>query len=152
MTRTMQPTGLTERTVVDGIAELFGHGFWYFGIVVLLVSVVIPIGKLAGLAWLMLRVKYPRRRGLAFRTKLHRVIHEINRWSFADPFIVAVTAPLMAYQGIADVHAGPGALPFSRSATARRVQTAHGQATASQPNQNANNQNSRSRTTTAPGV
>ena len=28
-------------------------------------------------------------------------------------FIVALTMPIMAYPGIADVHAGPGALPFA---------------------------------------
>ncbi len=61
----------------------------------------------------MLRVKYPRMRGLVLRTRLHRIIDEINRWSFVDPFIVAMTAPLMVYPGIADVHAGPGALPFA---------------------------------------
>ena len=38
---------------------------------------------------------------------------EINRWSFVDPFIVALTAPLMAYPGIADVDTGAGALPFA---------------------------------------
>ena len=47
------------------------------------------------------------------RTKIYRLIKEINRWSFVDPFIVALTAPLMAYPGIADVHHRSGALPFA---------------------------------------
>ena len=51
--------------------------------------------------------------GLVLRTRLHRIIDEINHWSFVDPFIVAMTAPLMAYPSIANVHAGPGALPFA---------------------------------------
>ncbi len=113
MTQTMQPGGLVERNIIDGVTALFSRGFWYFGIVIFTASIAIPASKLLVLAWLMLRVKVPRMRGLVLRTRLHRIIDEINRWSFVDPFIVAMTAPLMVYPGIADVHAGPGALPFA---------------------------------------
>ena len=113
MTRTVRPDGLTERTILDGVHELFTKGFWYLGVIIFLASVAIPLLKLLGLTWLLLRVKYPATGGLRLRTKTHRVVHEINRWSFVDPFIVAMTAPMMAYADIADVHAGPGALAFS---------------------------------------
>jgi paraquat-inducible protein A len=112
MTRAVQPGGLVQMNVLDGIGELFRHGFWYLGVVLFTVSVAIPVVKLLVLGWLLLRVRYPRRRGLRLRTRIYRVIREINRWSFVDPFIVALTAPLMAYPGIADVHTGAGALPF----------------------------------------
>jgi paraquat-inducible protein A len=113
MTRAVQPGGLVQMNVLDGVAELFRHGFWYLGIVLFTVSVAIPVLKLLVLGWMMLRVKYPRAKGLVLRTKIYRFIREINRWSFADPFIVGLTAPLMAYPGIADVHTGAGALPFA---------------------------------------
>src|SRR3954452_3847194 len=113
MTRAVQPGGLVQMNVIDGVAELFRHGFWYLGIVLFTVSVAIPVLKLLVLGSIMLRVKYPRARGLVVRTKIYRLIQEINRWSFVDPFIVALTAPLMAYPDIADVHTGAGALPFA---------------------------------------
>jgi paraquat-inducible protein A len=113
MTRAVQPGGLVQMNVLDGVGELFRHGFWYLGIVLFTVSVAIPVLKLLILGWLLLRVRYPRPRGLKLRTKIYRAIREINRWSFVDPFIVALTAPLMAYPGIADVHTGAGALPFA---------------------------------------
>jgi paraquat-inducible protein A len=113
MTQAMQPGGLVERNIIDGVTELFKRGFWYFGIVIFTASIMVPASKLVVLGWLMLRVKYPRKRGLVLRTRLHSIVNEINRWSFVDPFIVAMTAPLMAYPGIADVHTGPGALPFA---------------------------------------
>jgi paraquat-inducible protein A len=113
MTRAVQPGGLVQMNVLDGVAELFRHGFWYLGIVLFTVSVAIPVLKLLVLGWMMLRVRYPRAKGLVLRTKIYRVIREINRWSFVDPFIVALTAPLMAYPGIADVRTGAGALPFA---------------------------------------
>jgi paraquat-inducible protein A len=113
MTRTIRPDGITERSVLDGVSELFEKGFWYLGVLIFTVSVAIPLSKLLALTWLVLRVRFPARRRLKLRTKAYRAIHEINRWSFVDPFIVALTAPMMAYAGIADVHAGPGALPFA---------------------------------------
>lgn len=113
MTRTVQPGGFVHRTILDGIHELFDKGFWYLGVILFTASIAIPFLKLAGLTWFVLRVKFPCRTGLVLRTKAHRIIHRINHWSFVDPFIVALTAPLMSYPGIADVHTGPGALPFS---------------------------------------
>ncbi len=69
--------------------------------------------KLLALIWMAASVRFPHRTGLRLRARTHRAIDEINRWSFVDPFIVAVTAPMMAYPGIASVHAGPGTLPFA---------------------------------------
>jgi paraquat-inducible protein A len=113
MTRTIRPDGVTERTVLDGVSELFEEGFWYLGVLIFIVSVAIPLLKLIALVWFALRLRYPASRRLRLRARVYRLVHEINRWSFVDPFIVAITAPLMAYAGIADVHAGPGALPFA---------------------------------------
>lgn len=113
MAETVQAGTLVERTIFDGVSALFNRGFWYFGIVIFTVSIAIPVMKLAGLVWMTLRVKFPRAKGLVLRTRVHRVIDEINRWSFTDPFIIALSAPLLSYPGLADVHAGPGALPFA---------------------------------------
>jgi paraquat-inducible protein A len=113
MIYTIQPGGLVERNVVDGVMELFAKGFWYFGVVLFTASIAIPVLKLVALVWLMFRVKHPRAKGLVLRTKIHRVLADINPWSFTDPFIVALTIPLLSYPGIADSHAGPGALPFA---------------------------------------
>lgn len=113
MTQTVRLGTVVERNILDGVSELFGRGFWYLGIVIFTASIAIPVAKLAGLLWFTLRIRHPRPEGLVVRTRTHRLIHEINRWSFTDPYIVALTAPLMAYPGIADVHAGPGVLPFA---------------------------------------
>lgn len=113
MTRTTQPTGNVDRNILDGVVELFSRGFWYLGVIVLAASVLIPLGKIVGLGWFIWRARRPRARGLVLRTKAHRAIDGINRFSFVDPYIVALTAPIMAYPGIAEVRAGPGALPFA---------------------------------------
>ena len=76
-------------------------------------SVGIPLIKLVVLFWLSLSVRFPHRRLLRFRTRLHRLVDEINPWSFLDPFIVALNASMLAYPGIADVRPAPGVLAFS---------------------------------------
>lgn len=113
MTQAVQPNGYVEHTVPDGVRQLFERGFWYLGVLVLVVSIGIPLVKVAALIWMTASVRFPHRTGLRLRVRMHRTIDEINRWSFVDPFIVAVTAPMMAYPGIASVHAGPGTLPFA---------------------------------------
>ncbi len=113
MVVSVQPNGVMERTILDGVAELFDRGFWYLGVLVFLVSVGIPAMKLVALTWLTLSVRFPHWRALRLRTRVHRFVDEINHWSFVDPFIVALNAAMMAYPGIVSVQAGAGALPFA---------------------------------------
>jgi paraquat-inducible protein A len=109
----VQPNGVIERTIMDGVEELFGRGFWYLGIIVFVVSVGIPLTKLAVLFWLSLSVRFPHTRLLWLRTRLHRVVDEINPWSFLDPYIVALNASMLAYPGVVGVRPAPGVLAFS---------------------------------------
>lgn len=113
MVISVQPNGVVERTIMDGVDELFGRGFWYLGIIVFVVSIGIPLTKLLVLFWLALSVRFPHRRLLRMRTRLHRIVDEINPWSFLDPFIVALNASMLAYPGIVDVRPAPGVLAFS---------------------------------------
>lgn len=113
MTISVQPNGVMEHTIFDGIWELLGRGYWYLGIIVLVLSVMIPIAKLLTLIWLAAGVRFPHRWGLRARTRLHRTVDEINHWSFIDPFIVALNAAMLSFPGVVSVSAGPGALAFS---------------------------------------
>ncbi len=81
--------------------------------IIFVVSIGIPIGKLCVLLWLTLSVRFPHRVGLLWRTWLHRVVDEINHWSFLDPFIVALNASMLAYPGVVSVEPAAGALAFS---------------------------------------
>jgi paraquat-inducible protein A len=113
MSYSIQPNGVKEHTILSGVRRLLDEGFWYLAVILFFASVMIPLLKLIGLSWLMMRVRQPTPRGLALRTRTYRVVHRIGRWSHTDPFIVALTAPLMSFAGIADVHVGRAALPFA---------------------------------------
>jgi len=113
MSYSIQPNGIEEHTILSGVRRLLDEGFWYLAVILFIASVMIPLLKLVGLSWLLVRVNRPAKRGLRWRTRLHRVIHRIGRWSHIDPFIVAMTAPLMSFAGVAEVHVGRAALPFA---------------------------------------
>lgn len=113
MSYTMQPDGIKEHTIIGGVSELMQAGYWELAAIIFTASILIPFMKLIGLSWLVMRVYHPSRRGLVLRTRVHRVIHRIGRWSNTDPFIVGLMAPLLSFPGIAEVHVGKAALPFA---------------------------------------
>lgn len=113
MSYTMQPGGVQQHTIIDGVEELAHAGFWELAVIIFIASIVIPMFKLVGLTWLLVSVHFPSSRYLVLRTRLHRIIHKIGRWSNTDPFIVALMTPLLSFSGFVEVHAGKGALPFA---------------------------------------
>jgi paraquat-inducible protein A len=107
-----QLTAVLEHTVVGTIQLLADHGYWQLAIVVLVAGVAIPIVVLAGLIWLLARVRFPNKEGLVRRTRVYRLIHRLVRWPMIIPFIAALAAPIVDFRGIDDIVAGPGATPL----------------------------------------
>jgi paraquat-inducible protein A len=107
-----QLTAVLEHTVMGTVQLLADRGYWQFGVVVLIAGVVIPITVLAGMIWLLLRVRFPSREGLVRRTRVYRILHRLVRWPMIIPFIAAIAAPIVDFRGIDDIVAGPGATPL----------------------------------------
>ena len=107
-----QLTGVLEHTVIGTVQLLADRGYWQIGVVVLIAGVAIPITVLAGLIWLLARVRYPDKEGLPARTRVYRVLHALVRWPMIIPFIAALAAPIVDYRGIDDIVSGPGATPL----------------------------------------
>jgi paraquat-inducible protein A len=107
-----QLTAVLEHTVIGTVQLLADRGYWQYGVVVLLAGVVIPVAVLIGMIWLLLRVRFPNRKGLVLRTNVYRVLHNLVRWPMIIPFIAALAAPIVDYRGIDDIVAGPGATPL----------------------------------------
>ena len=107
-----QLTAVLEHTIIGTVQLLADFGYWQFGVVVLLAGVVVPLTVLAGMAWLLLRVRFPSPRGLVIRTRVYRVLVRLVRWPMIIPFIAAIAAPIVDFRGIDDIVAGPGATPL----------------------------------------
>lgn len=88
-------------TVIGGILLLFQNGFWYFGIMITLVSVVFPLTKLVGLTWFLASLHRRSRRSLRRKTRLYRFVDEVGRWSTLDPFTVMIFTPMAQFGQLA---------------------------------------------------
>ena len=105
-------TGIIEHTVVGTVQLLADRGYWQLGVIVLVAGVAIPAVEILGMTWLLLRVRWPQKSGLVIRTRVYRILHRLVRWPMVIPFVAAIAAPIIDYQGIDDIVAGPGATPL----------------------------------------
>jgi paraquat-inducible protein A len=101
-----------EHTVLGTVQLLADYGYWQVGVVVLVAGIAVPLIVLAGLIWLLVRVRFPNKHGLVVRTRAYRVLHRLVRWPMIIPFVAALAAPIVDYRGIDDIVAGPGATPL----------------------------------------
>lgn len=107
-----QLTAVLEHTVIGTVQLLADHGYPQFAAVILIAGVAIPVFVLAAMIWLLARVRFPRREGLVWRTRVYRLLHRLVRWPMIIPFIAALAAPIVDFRGIDDIVAGPGATPL----------------------------------------
>lgn len=107
-----QLTGVVEHTVIGTVQLLADRGYWYLGVVLLAAGIVIPSAALLAMAWLLFRVRFPSRKGLALRTRVFRLLSRLIHWPMIIPFIAAIAAPIVDFRNLDDILAGPGATPF----------------------------------------
>jgi paraquat-inducible protein A len=100
-------------TILSGVAFLYTSGSWPLALVVLVASVMIPLGKLAALVYLLLTVQRGSIANNQERTRLYRIVEIIGRWSMLDVFVVAFTVALVQLQPLTSVAPGAGVLFFA---------------------------------------
>jgi paraquat-inducible protein A len=99
-------------TILGGVRQLLDSGDWVLAVIVFVASIVVPLIKLIGLAWLLIAIRRPRPRLLHANTRLHRLIEVVGRWSATDVFVAALLSGLVTLQNLATVVPGPGVLAF----------------------------------------
>ena len=91
-------------TIMDGVALLYRSGSWPLALIVVVASVMIPLGKLIALGYLLSTVQRGSIGGDRERTRLYRMVEFIGRWSMLDVFVDAFVVALVQL-GAADVGA-----------------------------------------------
>jgi len=105
--------GTTESsTILGGVVFLYKEGSWVLALIVLVASVVVPIGKLAALAYLMVTVQKGSLKSNHDRTRLYRLVEVIGRWSMLDVFVVAFIVALVQLDPLMSVAPGIGVMYF----------------------------------------
>lgn len=102
-------------TILGGALDLISHGDAFVGIVVILASVVIPVGKFAAIGFVMLAIHGVIRCDGHLLHKAYEVVEFIGRWSMIDVFVVAILSALVHLGQVADIFPGEAAIWFGLS-------------------------------------
>jgi paraquat-inducible protein A len=109
---TITPQGSDDDTIMGGVVFLYTSGSWPLALMVLIASVMIPLGKLVSIAYLLLSVQCGSAKSSRQRTRLYRIVVFIGRWSMLDVFVDTFTVALVQLQPLMSVMPGPGVLFF----------------------------------------
>jgi paraquat-inducible protein A len=102
-----------DSTIIGGVVILWNMGSYPVALVILVASVLVPIGKIltvAALCWTVgRRIPVSPRQ----RTSLYRITEFIGKWSMVDVFVVAILVALIQITGIIVIRPGAAALAFA---------------------------------------
>ncbi len=81
---------IETNTIMGGVIELIHYDLWPLAFIVFMASIVVPLAKLFGLAWLLWQTRKGSPRLLRQRTRVYRLIDTIGRWSNIDVFMISI--------------------------------------------------------------
>lgn len=99
-------------TILTGVVTLAQAGMYPVALLVFFASILVPLLKLLGLAFLLFSLRRGPR-NLRQQALLYRLIERIGRWSMVDIFMIAILVALVQLGAIATIVPGPGALAFA---------------------------------------
>jgi len=106
------PTFSESDTIMSGVIFLYTSGAWPLALIVLVASVMIPLGKIMALAYLLITVQRGSLKNNRERTRLYRLVELIGRWSMLDVFVDTFVVALVQLQPLMSVEPGPGVVFF----------------------------------------
>jgi paraquat-inducible protein A len=100
-------------TILGGVVFLYTSGSWPLALIVLIASVMVPLGKLVALSYLLVTVQRGSVSSNRERTRLYRIVEFVGRWSMLDVFVDTFTVALVQLSPLMSVEPGPGVLFFA---------------------------------------
>jgi paraquat-inducible protein A len=99
-------------TIIGGVIFLYKTGSWPLALIVLVASIMIPLGKILALAYLLITVQRGSVRNSHERARIYRLVEFIGKWSMLDVFVDAFTVALVQLQTLMSVEPGVGVVFF----------------------------------------
>jgi paraquat-inducible protein A len=112
MLETSSTFGSQSDTIMSGAIFLWTSGAWPLAVLIIIASILIPLGKLLALGLLLYSVHRRWRRARRQRTRLYRLIEAVGRWSMTDIFVATIVGTLVQLRGLATIRVGPAAAAF----------------------------------------
>lgn len=100
-------------TLMGSVVSFVESGAIPIALVIFIASVVVPLFKLIGLAYLLVSVQRRSRRFPMQRTRLYRLIEFVGRWSMIDVFVVALLVALVQIGVFVSIDTEPGIIAFA---------------------------------------
>jgi paraquat-inducible protein A len=100
-------------TIFSGAIELWRHGLGAIAVIVFTASIIIPILKLGGLAWLIFGVRNGPPKNARQLTQVYSALDFIGRWSMLDVFLAAFLTGLVQFGRLSTVEARSGIVAFA---------------------------------------
>lgn len=110
-TRTLK--SVQPDTIISGVIHLYATGSWVLALIVLVASVMIPLGKLIALAYLLITVQLHSNRRMRERLRLYRMLKAIGRWSMLDVFVATIVVALVQLRPFMSVVPESGVMFFT---------------------------------------
>ncbi|MGY3928284.1 paraquat-inducible protein A [Aeromonas simiae] len=104
---------LQADTIFSGILSLIRNHMSGIAAIVFVASIVVPIMKIIGLAWICLQLQCARPVRRKRQLVMYRIIDFIGRWSMLDLFVISLMVALVDRGTLLNVSAGPGATAFA---------------------------------------
>ncbi|GAB2660891.1 hypothetical protein GCM10026988_31700 [Vibrio panuliri] len=101
-----------EDTIFSGVAALVKNGMSGIALIIFVASIVVPVAKILGLAYILLAVKFKRRIFHRQRMTIYFVVKWIGKWSMMDLFVISIMMALVDRGQILDFTPGYGAVAF----------------------------------------
>jgi paraquat-inducible protein A len=99
-------------TIIGGVYYLYHSGSWVLALIVLVASVMIPLGKLIALGYLCFSVQRGWVKNNHDRTRLYHMVELIGRWSMLDVFVCVFIVALVQLKPLMYVEPGSGVVYF----------------------------------------
>jgi paraquat-inducible protein A len=100
-------------TIIGGVILLIHHGAVPVALVILLFSVMVPIGKLMAMFYLVWTVKRHSPVSARQRTTMYQITEFVGKWSMVDVFVVAILVALVHLGGLISIQPGIAAVCFA---------------------------------------
>jgi paraquat-inducible protein A len=105
--------GDRSNTILSGGMELWRNGLWAIALIVFAASVVIPVLKLAGLGWLLLKARRGVSKDSRRLTRFYAALDFIGRWAMLDVFLAAFLTGLVQFGEFSTVTPRSGIVAFA---------------------------------------
>lgn len=111
---TVVELGVTTRhTIIGGMMSFWESGAYPIAIVIFTASILIPLLKMAALAWLCMAATGKSHPSPEKLGRVYFVTELLGRWSMIDIFVVGIMVSVVQLGNYMTVTPGPGALAFA---------------------------------------